>query len=57
MDPRKQESLIEELTAMANRFKKLDDELVRITDAYAYRMGMTEEQISHEEELLKSQDG
>lgn len=42
---------------MANRFKKLDDELVRITDAYAYRMGMTEEQISHEEELLKSQDG
>lgn len=57
LDPRKQESLIEELTAMANRFKKLDDELVRITDAYAYRMGMTEEQISHEEELLKSQDG
>lgn len=42
---------------MANRFKKLDDELVRITDAYAYRMGMAEEQISHEEELLKSQDG
>ena len=47
----------EELTAIANRFKKLDDELVRITDAYAYRMGVTEEQISHEVELLKSQDG
>lgn len=57
MDARKQESLIEELAAIANRFKKLDDELVRITDAYAYRMGVTEEQVSHEVELLKSQDG
>ena len=57
LDARKQELLIEELTAIANRFKKLDDELVRITEAYAYRMGVTEEQISHELELLKSQDG
>ena len=57
LDARKQESLIEELTAIANRFKKLDDELVRITEAYVYRMGVTEEQISHELELLKSQDG
>lgn len=55
LDARKQELLIEELTAIANRFKKLDDELVRITEAYAYRMGVTEEQISHELELLKSQ--
>lgn len=55
--PRMPQYSIEELAAIANRFKKLDDELVRITDAYAYRMGVTEEQVSHEVELLKSQDG